>query len=544
MTSRTSLRPTRALLHPLWLGALAVLVLNDHVLKGASVLPPALTGKLSDFAGLVVAPLLLAALLRVRSDRGWLASHVAVGLGFCAIQLSATAAELWSAAMGSIGFPWHITRDVTDLVALPALALSLLVLRTAMTRPVAAPARRSAEAAAAGAGLLCCAATSPPPSPPPTEPFTPDLNTDVYVHNAGETPLVVRMRSLTDSIDVECSAVASDPGRLLTDPLFGQSRSFLLEPDQNFGLRPDGWEWDWSDEGVEGEYTGDCHAYLLDVDGLPPAVVFWERGSVPTHWVPGTGYEGGSPRGGIDLVPSADPDHLGSYEAMGDEIVHVVPESAPPVAGACAPQSDAGRIEWSEPMPVGTYELLEIERGADGCFALDLGSRDIDGQVIDQDRWYLCVPLSDLGLVPGRRVRLRPTVNGTNDVGGVLLSTDDDPVEGEPLVELTAYRGEVFPQTRDINVAAVPEFDCDYVVGDSCGTVTRATAVTAGGGEFGVTELLPGEAQTLEGDLGSMTIAVAHSEERAALDPECAEGPDTLGLDLEVVTLYIEPNAG
>ena len=41
-----------------------------------------------------------------------------------------------------------------------------------------------------------------------------------------------------------------------------------------------------------------------------------------------------------------------------------------------------------------------------------------------------------------------------------------------------------------------------------------------------------------------MTIVVAHSEDRAALDPECAEGPDTLGLDLEVVTLYIEPDAG
>lgn len=38
-----------------------------------------------------------------------------------------------------------------------------------------------------------------------------------------------------------------------------------------------------------------------------------------------------------------------------------------------------------------------------------------------------------------------------------------------------------------------------------------------------------------------MTVSLAHSEDRAALDPECAEGPDSLGLDLEFAALYIEP---
>jgi hypothetical protein len=57
------LDPRAGLAHPAWWLALALLALNDHVLKGAGLLPAWLTGKLSDVAGLVVAPVLLAALL-------------------------------------------------------------------------------------------------------------------------------------------------------------------------------------------------------------------------------------------------------------------------------------------------------------------------------------------------------------------------------------------------------------------------------------------------------------------------------------------------
>src|SRR5689334_13938559 len=52
------------LVHPLPLGAAALLFLNDHALKGASLLPGWLTGKLSDVTGLFVLPLVLMACLR------------------------------------------------------------------------------------------------------------------------------------------------------------------------------------------------------------------------------------------------------------------------------------------------------------------------------------------------------------------------------------------------------------------------------------------------------------------------------------------------
>jgi hypothetical protein len=120
--TRPELHPARALLTPTWLLALVVLALNDHLLKGAGLLPGAVTGKLSDLAGMLVAPVLLAVLLRVRSRRGLLLCHAAVGAVFAAINLSPAAADAWSALMGLV-WPWHVTVDPTDLLALPALAL-------------------------------------------------------------------------------------------------------------------------------------------------------------------------------------------------------------------------------------------------------------------------------------------------------------------------------------------------------------------------------------------------------------------------------------
>ena len=71
----------RALASPGFALALVVLVLNDHVLKTAY--PGWITGKLSDVAGLVLAPLLLGVLLTVwRVPRPMLVAIVVVGLGF------------------------------------------------------------------------------------------------------------------------------------------------------------------------------------------------------------------------------------------------------------------------------------------------------------------------------------------------------------------------------------------------------------------------------------------------------------------------------
>lgn len=159
MNDPTPSAPERALVHPVWWGALALLAFNDHVLKGSPLLPEAVTGKLSDLAGLVVAPLLFATLIRARSRRAMLACHVAVGAVFGAIQVFTVAADAWSALMGLVGAPWVIVSDPTDLLALPALLVSWRVLVPA-TRASAGWARMGAERVAAVVGLIFCVATS------------------------------------------------------------------------------------------------------------------------------------------------------------------------------------------------------------------------------------------------------------------------------------------------------------------------------------------------------------------------------------------------
>lgn len=103
MTTRSCLTP---LGHPVWWCALVVLLLNDHVLKGAGLVPAWLTGKLSDFAGLIVAPILAAALLRATNTTARVRAFALVALPFVLVNTSATAASLVERLTAKLGIPW------------------------------------------------------------------------------------------------------------------------------------------------------------------------------------------------------------------------------------------------------------------------------------------------------------------------------------------------------------------------------------------------------------------------------------------------------
>lgn len=105
-----------------WLGqpwffvAVAVLALNDHVLKAA--FPGWVSGKLSDFAGLVV----VATLASVLVGPGW--GTVLAGLAFVALKTVPGVAEATAPLLGG-----GVTlRDPTDLAALAALPVLWLTL--------------------------------------------------------------------------------------------------------------------------------------------------------------------------------------------------------------------------------------------------------------------------------------------------------------------------------------------------------------------------------------------------------------------------------
>lgn len=129
------------------------MIVNDQLLKAAW--PGVVTGKLSDVAGLVVAPLVLVGFWEIGQ---WIAGRwrgpaasalvvaiVAVGLGFAAVQVWEPASVAYSWTLGAGQWPFRAvaalvagaptpsvvpvvaTADAEDLLALPALAVTWLV---------------------------------------------------------------------------------------------------------------------------------------------------------------------------------------------------------------------------------------------------------------------------------------------------------------------------------------------------------------------------------------------------------------------------------
>ncbi|WP_375769846.1 hypothetical protein NR798_02875 [Archangium gephyra] len=123
--------------------AMLLVALNDHVLKGAGLLPGWLTGKLSDVAGLYFAPLLAAelwTLARPTSEARTVVQRVAwaalgFGLLFIAIKTSHRADALYEALWSALlPRPASNAVDPTDLVALGMLGVAVWDARRLMQR--------------------------------------------------------------------------------------------------------------------------------------------------------------------------------------------------------------------------------------------------------------------------------------------------------------------------------------------------------------------------------------------------------------------------
>lgn len=119
------------LAHPFAVAAVLVLVVNDHVLKHAY--PGFVTGKLSDVAGMVFFPLLLASLHR----RALPFACIATAIVFALVKTMPWANDLYRVTWAVMQWPFRaalawiadrptpglarvvLVRDPTDLVAVP-----------------------------------------------------------------------------------------------------------------------------------------------------------------------------------------------------------------------------------------------------------------------------------------------------------------------------------------------------------------------------------------------------------------------------------------
>src|SRR3954467_10126307 len=162
-----------------WWVALAVLVLNDHVLKGAGILPGWLTGKLSDLAGLVVAPMLAATVVGPRRPRARALAFALVVAAFVATKLTPSVARALEVVAGGVGVASRIWSDPTDLLALAVVPFTWR-LATRVTRPLQRPTSRFGEALRVSLGAMACVATSqaPPDQRVPSAAFLGNLTSD------------------------------------------------------------------------------------------------------------------------------------------------------------------------------------------------------------------------------------------------------------------------------------------------------------------------------------------------------------------------------
>jgi hypothetical protein len=164
--------PLGEAVHPVTLAAVVLLLVNDWVLKPHLGHAPAaglVTGKLSDLAGLVFAPVVLsaavglvlhaAARLGARVDpslsrRRLLACTAATGAVFAAVKLDPAAGRALAALIAALGRPAAIAPDRTDLACLPALAIALWIGRDELRRvPLGRPAALHRLGRSAGPAL-------------------------------------------------------------------------------------------------------------------------------------------------------------------------------------------------------------------------------------------------------------------------------------------------------------------------------------------------------------------------------------------------------
>lgn len=516
--------------------ALAVLVLNDHMLKGSALVSPAWTGKLSDFAGLFLAPTLLAVLLRARRRISVAVCHVAVGLVFAAAKISPSAATWICEAAGSLGLNWTIAPDLTDLWALSVMPLAYLAAfsRSPAQTRVAADTRSGPPSVWQPVGLslqlLFCAASAntSDPNDAPRE-----VSGTLFLHNSTDDELTLRMAALLETVRLDCDLVATDPGSFLTEAVFGDLRSSTLQPEETLGL-----------EDPTIGISSTCNAaWIVDASG-EATYLFWDR----TRWydLSQTTVEQLRPTGQlIELATiEGDPSRIDFVDAAGKTAFEPRDQSDVAIPGECGLSPVSARLDWSDDMRNGIFVIADIVEGFDGCLGLELdGSEsglDLNGRV-----WHICMPFELFQFQRGQRIEIYETsvsdVSGARGTRGlhIQFSPRDEDDEWSSRVELSLSKGSGVVSLAGLSFQPIAEVQCPYSIDSDCGTVSRPSKLYVVS-ENGTSATLRAGADAVPlSGVGGQTISVVlmHAEHRPVIDSACSLGSLDAGVDLDVVVL-------
>lgn len=430
--------PRTTLHHPAFWGALALLLVNDHVLKGAGLLPGDVTGKLSDVAGLVVAPWLAVAVLerlKMRSRRARAFAFAAVALPFAMTKASPLFAAWADATITAAGLAWRTWSHPTDLLALAVLPLTWQ-LSTPRQRRHARSIERGLERAGVLFGAAACLATSRPPGPQM-------VTASAWLLNRSGVSLTLRVRPAEAELD--CAALARSGALAAPRDAFGEGVTLLVPANAIVGLE-----------------HAPCQVVLIEAAGLDDMVVVWS--SLATRMLPAT------------LAPGDDGDTVGrvTLERRDGVIVGVAgtdvqvgARSESPSPSLCA-TAVGETAEWApRERSVGEHRLTAIDEGADGCLALRLLRED----TAEVRTLFLCVPPTSLPFVAGTRVAIEDAPDPTGS--GAWLHIAE--LDGEPWTRasLDVFAGVERLDYRELHATVEPA-ECASAREECVATFARA----------------------------------------------------------------------
>ncbi len=529
--------------HPVYVGSLLVLVLNDHVFKlavagGGDSLPALLTGKLSDLVGPVVAGGALAFVFGARGRSGRAFAFAAAAAFVAAINVSPALAAAVEALTAWLGVPWRVVVDAEDLLAL--LPLPWLVRPLLDAGATEAPTetgeatvaavttgrrRRWLEGGLLAAGALASAATSPPR--PPLDLRELGWDAHLVLGNRSSRDVSVRVRRLRSGVALDCGRVAELPSELLSLDLFAPGRTFSLQSGRTL---PIGGTLSPTQVGLDAEafeLRTPCDAVLIEAGQLSARVVFWHELDVPLKGVAKT-------------TEKADPARLVAIEAIdggGDGLrfashkaLFLPPQPVGTPPPGCAPTDDAlvtsdsvegfllARDQDGEASPAIELTLTSLKSFEDGCHALGFAEVTL----------WACVPAGAMVFQVGQALALTsgPLAAGGGALTGYTIRSATH--------RLRVGRGEapVLYGTSKWSVADAAS--CQPVVA-SCGQIAERVSLQL---QTNVLQPPKSLALGLPFSLGEgRTLWLTQASRRLASDEKCVAWPGKVGVSLESVYL-------
>lgn len=547
-----------ALRHPLWLGALLLMLVNDHVLKGSGLLDGGWTGKLSDVAGLLVAPVLVGVLLQSRQPRvisnlqrrG--VAFALVGGWFTAANLVPAVSDLTAQAGAWIGLEWYFVSDPTDLVALGILPLAWHVAShrgPAFSGAVFSPAslRAWAERVAVGFGVAACVA-SPTPEP--------SWRTAAYMINDTGAPVEVRLRWVDVAMD--CQEVARRPAEMLSRAAFEPGLRFTVginetlpitrEEGDGFGgpvFEPDAG----AVPGISSRerVNGSCDAVIVSIDGLEEdQLIFW--GNLGEQAVPIVIEDAAERRRQSNalLLLRTEDDDPESLSLIGPAYQLDVPEDRYEGGAACQDYGSITGFDWSglpfeaSQLPE-TVRLTEVRPTLDGCVSVRFEHAVLSDFVepepeTQESSGFICVPPADFPFQPNSVLTVEQDARSLRLVQTNRLEDGTD----WRVAELYIVRGAGSLSEGPFNLQLMNADEACEGVRMECGGFRIPTPGTLQLSD-GVRFVHPGDVVERTQPSGRQArLRVGRAETIHTTRAACGAGRDQLGARLEALVVYGE----